>query len=130
MAAQKVLTKNEAGNLHDQEDHMCSEADKGVHLASYIEVHAQQYQKRQENSTAILTRSCKFGTFDPQGSALPIDRQQHFCVARLCSTTVDPNTSPVDRFSLTPVDRQHRPSVDRHHPPDIDRQSISDIDRY
>ncbi|KAF3574882.1 hypothetical protein F2Q69_00059571 [Brassica cretica] len=93
-------------------------------------VHAQQYQKRQENSTTILTRSCKFGTFDPQGSALPIDRQQHFCVARLCSTTVDPNTSPVDRFSLTPVDRQHKPSVDRHHPPDIDRQSISDIDRY
>ncbi|KAF3504479.1 hypothetical protein F2Q69_00042338 [Brassica cretica] len=36
-------------------------------------VHAQQYQKQQGNSTAILTRSCKFGTFDPQGSALLIE---------------------------------------------------------
>lgn len=30
MAAQKVLTKNEAGNLHDQEDHMCSEAGQKI----------------------------------------------------------------------------------------------------
>ncbi|KAF2570600.1 hypothetical protein F2Q70_00003620 [Brassica cretica] len=36
-------------------------------------VHAQQYQQQQGNSTATLTRSCKFGTFDPQGSALLID---------------------------------------------------------
>ncbi|KAF3582728.1 hypothetical protein DY000_02030733 [Brassica cretica] len=47
-------------------------------------VHAQQYQKQQGNSTAILTRSCKYGTFDPQGSALLIDRQHHLCVARFC----------------------------------------------
>ncbi|KAF3525937.1 hypothetical protein F2Q69_00048296 [Brassica cretica] len=64
------------------------------------------------------------------GSALPIDRQQHFRVARFCSTTVDPDTSPVDQFSLTPVDRQHKPSVDRHPSSDIDQHSISDIDRY
>ncbi|KAF2551368.1 hypothetical protein F2Q68_00034458 [Brassica cretica] len=89
-------------------------------------VHA--YQKQQGNPTAIFTRSCKFGTLDLQGSALLMDRQQHFCVARFCSITVDPDTSPVDRFSLNPVDRQHKPFVDRHHPPDIDRHSISDID--
>ncbi|KAF3549616.1 hypothetical protein DY000_02006634 [Brassica cretica] len=93
-------------------------------------VHAQQYQKQQGNSTAILTRSCKFGTLDPQGSALLIDRQQHLCVARFRSTTVDPNTSPVDRYSLTTVDQRHSPSVDRHHSSDIDRYSIPDIDRY
>ncbi|KAF2567024.1 hypothetical protein F2Q68_00024566 [Brassica cretica] len=83
-------------------------------------VHAQQYQKQQGNSTNILTRSCKFGTHYPQGIALPIDRQQHFRVARFCSTTVDPDTSPVDRFSLTPVDRQHKPSVEQHPSSDID----------
>ncbi|KAF3567842.1 hypothetical protein DY000_02016285 [Brassica cretica] len=92
-------------------------------------VHAQQYQKQHENSTAILTRSCKFGTFDPQGSALLIDRQQHLCVARLCSSTVDPDTSPVDRFSLTPVDRQHRPpSTDIIHPTSIDIPSRTSVD--
>ncbi|KAF2613922.1 hypothetical protein F2Q70_00011778 [Brassica cretica] len=40
-------------------------------------VHAQQYQKQQENSTAILIRSCKFGTINPQRKTLLIDRQQH-----------------------------------------------------
>ncbi|KAF3489943.1 hypothetical protein F2Q69_00052887 [Brassica cretica] len=75
-------------------------------------VHAQQYQNQQGNSTAILTRSCKFGMFDPQGNALLIDRQQHLCVARFCSTTIDPDTSPVDR--------QHSPSVDQHPSSDID----------
>ncbi|KAF3558700.1 hypothetical protein F2Q69_00016835 [Brassica cretica] len=100
----------------------------GADLVSLV--HAQQYQKQKGNSTDILTRSCKSGTHDPQGSALPIDRQQHFRLARFCSTTVDPDTSHVDRFSLTPGDRQHSPSIDQHPSPDIDRHSISDIDRY
>ncbi|KAF3526774.1 hypothetical protein F2Q69_00045963 [Brassica cretica] len=104
--------------------------DSTGNTAVLARVHAQQYQEQQGNSTDILTRSCKFGTLDPQGSALLIDRQQHFCVARFCSTTVDPDTSPVDRYSLTTVDRQHSPSVDRHLSSDIDRHSISDIDRY
>ncbi|KAF3540831.1 hypothetical protein F2Q69_00023212 [Brassica cretica] len=93
-------------------------------------IHAQQNQKQHGNSTAILTRSCKFGTFDPQGSALLIDRQQHLCFAQFCSTTVGLNTSSVDRYSLTTVDRQHSPSVDQHPSSDIDRYSILDIDRY
>ncbi|KAF3485657.1 hypothetical protein F2Q69_00052722 [Brassica cretica] len=83
-------------------------------------VHAQQYQKQQGNSTAILTRSCKFGAFNSQRSTLLIDRQQHLFVARFLSTTVDPDTSPVDRYSLTTVDRRHSSSVDRHLPSDID----------
>ncbi|KAF3539201.1 hypothetical protein F2Q69_00023085 [Brassica cretica] len=93
-------------------------------------VHAQQYQKQQGNSTAIITRSCKFGMFDPQGSVLLIDRQQHLCVARFRLNTVDPDTSLVDRYSLITVDRRHSASVDRHHSSDIDRYSIPDIDRY
>ncbi|KAF3589049.1 hypothetical protein F2Q69_00028794 [Brassica cretica] len=97
---------------------------------SLLRVHAQQYQEQQGNSTAILTRSCKFGTFDLQGSALLIDRQHHLCVARFCSTTVDPDTSSVDVYSLTTVDRQHSPSIDQHTSSDIDRYSIPDIDRY
>ncbi|KAF2601587.1 hypothetical protein F2Q70_00025903 [Brassica cretica] len=60
-------------------------------------VHAQHYQEQQGNSTAILPRSRKFGTFDPQGSTLLIDRQHHLCDARFCSTTIDPDTSSVDR---------------------------------
>ncbi|WZZ77835.1 hypothetical protein YC2023_098407 [Brassica napus] len=86
--------------------------------------------RNNKETQLILTRSCKFGTLDPQGSALLIDRQQHFCVARLRSTTVDPDPSPVDRYSLTTVDRQHSPSVDRHPSSDLDRYFISDINRY
>ncbi|KAF3523249.1 hypothetical protein F2Q69_00047843 [Brassica cretica] len=93
-------------------------------------VHAQQYQQQQGNSTPNLTRSCKFGMFDPQGSALLIDRQHHLSVAHFCSTTVDPDTSSVDRYSLTTVDRQHSPSINQHPSSDIDRYSIQDIDRY
>ncbi|KAF2566161.1 hypothetical protein F2Q68_00025203 [Brassica cretica] len=91
-------------------------------------VHVQQYQKQQGNSTAILTRSCMFGTFDPQGSALLIDRQQHLCVARFCSTTVDPDTSSVDRYSLTTVDNTHLPSTDIFHPTLIDTPFQTSID--
>ncbi|KAF3560145.1 hypothetical protein F2Q69_00012613 [Brassica cretica] len=60
------------------------------------QVHAQQYQKQQENLTAILTRSCNFGVFNPQISTLLINRQQHLFFARFSSTTVDLGTSPVD----------------------------------
>ncbi|KAF3559571.1 hypothetical protein F2Q69_00012873 [Brassica cretica] len=92
-------------------------------------VHAQQYQKQQENSTAILTRSCKFGTFDPQGNTLLIDRQHHLCVARFCSTTVDPDTSSVDRYSLTTVDRNtHLPSTNILHLTSINTPSQTSID--
>ncbi|KAF3599268.1 hypothetical protein F2Q69_00037157 [Brassica cretica] len=86
-------------------------------------VHAQQYQKQQGNSTAILARSCKFGLFNPQRSTLLIDRQQHLFVARFRSTIIDPDTSPVDRYSLTTVDRRHSSSIDRHFPSNIDRYS-------
>ncbi|KAF3518311.1 hypothetical protein DY000_02059800 [Brassica cretica] len=79
-------------------------------------VHAQQYQKQQGNSTAFLTRSCKFGPFIPQRSTLLIDRQQQLCVARFRSTIIDLDTSPVDRYSLTTVDRRHSSSIDRHLP--------------
>ncbi|KAF2609996.1 hypothetical protein F2Q70_00011488 [Brassica cretica] len=46
------------------------------------------------------------------------------------STTVDPDTSPIDRYSLTTVERRHSSSIDRHRPSDIDRYSIPDIDRH
>ncbi|KAF3605101.1 hypothetical protein DY000_02048974 [Brassica cretica] len=77
-----------------------------------MEVHAQQYQKQQGNSTAILIGSCMFGTFDPQRKTLLIDRQQPLFVARFSPTTVDPDTSLVDRHSLTTVDQSYS-SVDR-----------------
>ncbi|KAF3607605.1 hypothetical protein DY000_02046318 [Brassica cretica] len=93
-------------------------------------VNAQQYQNQQGNSNAILTISCKFGVFYPQRSALFIDRHHYLCVARFCSTTVDPYASSVDRYSLIPVDRQHSPSIDQHPSSDINRYSILDIDRY
>ncbi|KAF2544759.1 hypothetical protein F2Q70_00021880 [Brassica cretica] len=86
-------------------------------------VHAQQYQKQQGNSTAIFTRSCKFGAFNPQRSTLLIDRQQRLFIARFSSTTVD-------RYSLTTVDRRHSSPVDRHPLSDINRYLNPDIDRY
>ncbi|KAF2606364.1 hypothetical protein F2Q68_00044069 [Brassica cretica] len=96
-------------------------------LRVYIQVHAQQYQKQQGNSTGILIRSCKLGAFNPQGSTFLIDRQQHLFVARFLPTTVDPGTSPVDRHSLTIIDRRHSSSVDRHFPSDIDRYFSPEI---
>ncbi|KAF3583062.1 hypothetical protein DY000_02031180 [Brassica cretica] len=70
-------------------------------------VHTQQYQKQQGNSTAILIRSCKLGEFDPQRNTFLLDRQQHLFVARFLSPTVDPDTSPVDRRSVSIVNRRH-----------------------
>ncbi|KAF3492718.1 hypothetical protein DY000_02053309 [Brassica cretica] len=92
-------------------------------------VYAQQDQKQQGNSIAILIRSCKFGTFDLQRKTLLIDRQQHQFVTRFSSTTVDPDTSLVDRHSLTTVDRGHS-SVDLYLPSDVDRYFSPNIDRY
>ncbi|KAF3550335.1 hypothetical protein DY000_02006523 [Brassica cretica] len=45
-----------------------------------FQVHAQQYQKQQENSTAILIRSRKLGAFNPQRNTFLIDQQQHLFV--------------------------------------------------
>ncbi|KAF3588734.1 hypothetical protein F2Q69_00030705 [Brassica cretica] len=84
-------------------------------------VHAQQYQKQQGKSTAILIRSCKLGTFNPQRNTFLIDRQQTLFVARFSSATVKPDTSLVDRESLTTIDRRHSSSIDRHLPSDVDR---------
>ncbi|KAF2572113.1 hypothetical protein F2Q70_00002880 [Brassica cretica] len=85
-------------------------------------VHAQQYLKQQGNSTAILIRPCKFGTFNPQRKTLLIDREQEQFVGRFSSTTVDPYTSFIDGHSLTTVYRRHT-SVDRHLSSNIDRYS-------
>ncbi|KAF3572650.1 hypothetical protein F2Q69_00059342 [Brassica cretica] len=93
-------------------------------------VHAQQYRKQQGNSTDILIRSCKLGTFNPQGNTFLIDRQQHKFIDRFSSATVDPNTSLVDRHSLVAIDRRHSSYVDRHLPSDIDRHFSPNIDRY
>ncbi|KAF3540639.1 hypothetical protein F2Q69_00021414 [Brassica cretica] len=57
--------------------------------------------------------------FNPQRSALLINRQQHPFVTRFRSTTIDPDTSPINRYSLTTVDRRHSSSIDRHRPSDI-----------
>ncbi|KAF2549085.1 hypothetical protein F2Q70_00021045 [Brassica cretica] len=97
-----------------------------------VDVHAQQYQKQQGNSTAILIRSCKLGTFNPQRNMFLIDREQHLFVARsrFSLATVDQDTSLVDRHSLTTLDRRHPSSVDRHLPFDVDRYFSPNIDRY
>ncbi|KAF2616538.1 hypothetical protein F2Q68_00039815 [Brassica cretica] len=77
----------------------------------------------------MLTRSCKLGAFNPQRSVLLIDRQHHQFIDRFLSTTVDLDTSPVDRYSLTTIDRRHS-SVYRHLPSNIDRYFSLNIDRY
>ncbi|KAF3524647.1 hypothetical protein F2Q69_00047839 [Brassica cretica] len=82
-----------------------------------------------EQPSRTTRRSCKFGTFDPQGNTLLIDRQHHLCVARFCSTTVDPDTSSVDRYSLTTVDRNtHLPSTNILHLTSINTPSQTSID--
>ncbi|KAF3585226.1 hypothetical protein F2Q69_00029430 [Brassica cretica] len=93
-------------------------------------VQVQQYQKKQGTSTAILIRSYKLGTFNPQRNTFLIDRQQHLFVTRFSSATVDPDTSLVDRHSLTTIDRRHSSSIDRHLPFDVDRYFSPNIDRY
>ncbi|KAF3503372.1 hypothetical protein F2Q69_00042159 [Brassica cretica] len=141
MVAPLILVRDNNGDLHDQEGHLRNAVGQRIDAqgaaipepdanatGTTLHVHVQQYQKQQGNSTAILTRSCMFGTFDPQGSALLIDRQQHLCVARFCSTTVDPDTSSVDRYSLTTVDNTHLPSTDIFHPTLIDTPFQTSID--
>ncbi|KAF3540417.1 hypothetical protein F2Q69_00023263 [Brassica cretica] len=58
-----------------------------------------------------------------------IDRQQHLFVARFSSAIVDPDTSLIDRHSLTTIDRRHSSSVDDiFHPTLIDTSVQPSID--
>ncbi|KAF3538838.1 hypothetical protein F2Q69_00022997 [Brassica cretica] len=70
-------------------------------------VHAQQYQKQQGNSTAILIRSYKLGAFDPQKKTIPIlstdTRSPPSTEATLPST---------DIFHPTSIDTSYRTSID------------------
>ncbi|KAF2576033.1 hypothetical protein F2Q70_00003718 [Brassica cretica] len=70
-------------------------------------VHAQQYQKQQGQTPAILKISCSLGTNDPQRPTFHIARRSSF---------------HVDRFS--------HPTVDRHPTFIVDRSTSFDIDRY
>ncbi|KAF2597409.1 hypothetical protein F2Q68_00009913 [Brassica cretica] len=84
-------------------------------------VHAQQDQKQQGKSTAILIKSWKLGAFNPQRNTFLIDRQQHLFVARFSSATVDPDTSLVDRHSPPPsTEDTLLPSTDIFYPMSID----------
>ncbi|KAF2598912.1 hypothetical protein F2Q68_00010235 [Brassica cretica] len=70
-------------------------------------VHAQQYQKQQGQTPAILRRSCSLETNDPQRPTFHIARRRSF---------------HVDRFS--------HPTVDQHPTFIVDRSTSFDIDRY
>ncbi|KAF3581270.1 hypothetical protein DY000_02030860 [Brassica cretica] len=82
-------------------------AEKHPHPPSPFYVHAQQYQKQQGQTPAILRRSCSLGTNDPQRLTFHIARCSSF---------------HVDRFSY--------PTVDRHPTFIVDRSTSFDIDRY
>ncbi|KAF2532081.1 hypothetical protein F2Q70_00030346 [Brassica cretica] len=61
-------------------------------------VHAQQYQKQQGQTPAILRRSCSLGTNDPQRPTFHIARRSSFHVDRFSYPTVDRHpTFIVDR---------------------------------
>ena len=103
-------------------------------LSRYMPSSTRSNKKTQlllSSDPASLERSiCKGIRSSLQRNTFLIDRQQHLFVARFSSATVDPDTSLVDRHSLTTIDRRHSSFVDQHLPSDVDRYFSPNIDRY
>ncbi|KAF2597704.1 hypothetical protein F2Q68_00010250 [Brassica cretica] len=79
MVAIVILRQDENGNLYDQVGHLRNAT--GQKLDAQGNVHAQQYQKQQGQTPAILRRSCSLRTHDLQ--------RPTFHIARLSSFHVD-----------------------------------------
>ncbi|KAF3504480.1 hypothetical protein F2Q69_00042337 [Brassica cretica] len=116
-------------------------------------VHAQQYQKQQGNSTAILTRSCKFGTYMPNNTRSNKETQLLFSpdpasLERLIrkearSSSSDNNTcvsldsaQPSSTLTLVPstdtrsplsTDNTHLSSTNILHPTSIDTEPRENV---
>ncbi|KAF3586778.1 hypothetical protein F2Q69_00027916 [Brassica cretica] len=96
------------------------------HIPLRLLVHAQQYQKQQGNSTAILIRFCKLGTFDPQRKTLLIIN---------ASSSIDTRQQPLTHTSILstnthspPSTEATLPSTDIFQPTSINISSRTSID--
>ncbi|KAF3556500.1 hypothetical protein F2Q69_00013008 [Brassica cretica] len=81
-------------------------------------VHAQQYQKQQGQTPAILRRSCSLGTNDPQRPTFHIARRSSFHVDRFSHPTVDRHPNFI-------VDRSTSFDIERYYTAYIDRSSVA-----
>ncbi|KAF3564579.1 hypothetical protein DY000_02014521 [Brassica cretica] len=77
-------------------------------------VHAQQYQKQQEQTTAILRRSCSLGMLD-------LKDQSSTSIDAAAFTSTDSRTQPS-------TDTQPSSSTDLHRSPSIDTTPRTSID--
>ncbi|KAF3575788.1 hypothetical protein DY000_02033175 [Brassica cretica] len=112
MVAIVILRQDENGNLNDQDGHLRNAT--GQKLDAQENVHAQQYQKQQGQTPAILRRSCSFGTNDPQRPTFNIAQRSSFHVDRFSHPTVDRHpTFIVNRSSSFNIDRYYTAYIDR-----------------
>ncbi|KAF3612106.1 hypothetical protein DY000_02048276 [Brassica cretica] len=103
---------DENGNLYDQDGLLRNAT--GLKLDAQGNVHAQQYQKQQGQTPAILRRSCSLGTNDPQRPTFHIARRSSFHVDRFSHPTVDRHpTFIVDRSTSFDIDRYYTAYIDR-----------------
>ncbi|KAF3582485.1 hypothetical protein DY000_02033091 [Brassica cretica] len=87
-------------------------------------VHAQQYQKQQENSTAILTRSCKFGmTIRKEARSLSTDNNPSVSLDSAQPPSTQTPVPSTDYRSPWSTDNTNLLSTDILHPTDIPSQT-------
>ncbi|KAF3559993.1 hypothetical protein F2Q69_00012751 [Brassica cretica] len=112
MVAIFILRQDKNGNLYDQDGHLRNAT--GQKLDAQGNVHAQQYQKQQGQTPAILRRSCSLGMNDPQS-------QRSTSLDTAAFTSTDSRTQPstdtrpsssTDLHRSTLIDTTPRTSID------------------
>ncbi|XP_013635250.1 PREDICTED: uncharacterized protein LOC106340975 [Brassica oleracea var. oleracea] len=92
-------------------------------------VHAQQYQKQQENSTAILTRSCKFGmTIRKEARSLSTDDNPSVSLDSAQPPSTQTPVPSTDYRSPWSTENTNLLSTDILHPTDIPSQTSIDTE--
>ncbi|KAF3554486.1 hypothetical protein F2Q69_00015741 [Brassica cretica] len=92
-------------------------------------VHAQQYQKQQENSTAILTRSCKFRmTIRKEALSLSTDNNPSVSLNSAQPPSTQTPVPSTDYRSPWSTDNTNLLSTDILHPTDIPSQTSIDTE--
>ncbi|KAF3574667.1 hypothetical protein F2Q69_00059693 [Brassica cretica] len=111
MVAIVILRPDENENLYDQDGHLRNAT--SLKIDAQGNVYAQQYQKQQGQTPAILRRSCSLGMNDPQRPTFHIARRSSFHVDRLSHPTVDRHpTLIVDRSTSFDIDRYYTAYID------------------
>ncbi|KAF3560553.1 hypothetical protein DY000_02016302 [Brassica cretica] len=115
MVAIVILRPDENGNLYDQDGHLRNAT--GQKLDAQGNVHAQQNQKQQGQTPAILRISYSLGTNDPQ-------KQRSTSLDAAVFTSTDSHTQPsTDTRPSSSTDLHRSTSIDTTPRTLIDHQS-------